>query len=77
MRKIRWDSPGRPIPKHPYRDSVIVYATLAVVLLVIVVATGGDTLRGVIAAVAVFVASTAYSWWRWWDRLKAKSKEEP
>jgi hypothetical protein len=73
---MRWDQPERPIPKHPYRDSVIVYAALAGVLVAIVVATGGDAVRGAIAAVAVFVASTAYSWWRWHEKLRAKSKEE-
>ncbi len=73
---MRWDGPERPIPKHPYRDSVVVYAALAGVLVAIVVATGGDAVRGAIAAAAVFVASTLYSWWRWREKIRAGAKEK-
>ena len=76
MKKVRWDEPDRPVPKHPYRDSVIIYAAMAGVLVAVVVATGGSAVRGAIAAVAVFVASTAFSWWRVRVRLRSKADEE-
>jgi len=76
MKKLRWEPPDRPLPKHPYRDSAIAYALLAVVLFAVVVATGGSVVKGVIGAVAVFVASTAYTWWRWRAKIAAKDRSD-
>lgn len=77
MKKVHWNESKRPLPKHPYRDSVIAYGVMAGILVAIVVATGGSLVRGVIAAVAVFVASTAFSWWRWHERLRSKTDGKP
>ena len=77
MKKLRWEAPDRPLPKHPYRDSAIVYAAMAVVLFVVVVATGGSVVKGVVAAVAVWVAATGYSWWRWRERIRAHERSLP
>jgi Flp pilus assembly protein TadB len=74
VRKLRWDTPERPLPKHPYRDSALIYAGMAVVLFAVVVATGGSALRGVVAAAAVFVAATLYSWARWHVRLRNRNE---
>ena len=74
MKKLRWEPPSRPVPKHPYRDSAIAYAILSGVLLAIVAATDGSILRGVIAAACVFVVATGYSWWRWRVRLAQKER---
>ncbi len=74
MRRLRWDTPERPVPKHPYRDSALIYAGMAVVLFAVVVATGGSAVRGIVAAAAVFVAATLYSWWRWRTRLRNRNE---
>jgi len=47
---------------------------MAAVLFAVVVATGGSVVSGGVAAVAVFVAATAYSWWRWRRRIRERGR---
>jgi membrane protein DedA with SNARE-associated domain len=71
MRRLRWPGPERPVPKHPYRDTALLYAALAAIVVVFAAATGYHHLvRAVILAVIVFVGATAYSWWYSYDRIK-------
>jgi hypothetical protein len=58
-----------PLPKHPYRDSAALNGVLAVLLLVIAWATGGDVVRAVVVAAVFFVVATAWSWWRFRNRI--------
>jgi Flp pilus assembly protein TadB len=58
----------RRIPKRPYRDSAILYGALAVVIVVVAVATGGSLVRAALSAVAFFALATAWSWHRWRTR---------
>ena len=68
---------GEPsIPKHPYRDSAIVNAGLAVLLLVIAWLTGGDLSTAAIVAVGFFVVATGWNWWRFNQRLAARDAAE-
>lgn len=76
MKRLRWDGPERRIPKRPYRDSALVYAGLAALVVVIAVATGGDVVRAVIVATVVFVLATGFSWWRWRERLRSASEKQ-
>src|SRR5262249_40186912 len=69
VRRLRWDSP-RAMPKHPYRDSAILYAFLAGLVVAITALSGGAVVNSLIIAGALFVASTAYSWWRWRERAR-------
>jgi hypothetical protein len=46
VRRLRWDTPHRKVPKHPYRDSAVVYGILAVALVGLTVATGGPLFPG-------------------------------
>ncbi len=75
MRKIRWDMPARRIPKHPYRDSAVLYAVLAGLVVGVAAASGGPVRTSVIIACALFVATTAYSWWRWRVRIRQEEKQ--
>jgi hypothetical protein len=68
--RLRPNLPERETPKRPYRDTVVVYAVLAVVVVAVAVATGGGVVRAVVVAVVFFVAATAFSWWRWRARLR-------
>ena len=78
MKRLRWETPGqRALPKHPYRDSALVYGGMAVILFVVVVATGGSVVKGVVASLAVFVVATGYSWWRWRDRIRKQEEKAP
>jgi membrane protein implicated in regulation of membrane protease activity len=67
---------GSPIPKHPYRDSVIVNAALAVLLLLIAWLTGGDLTTAAIVAAGFFVVATAWNWWRFRRRLLERELAE-
>jgi len=75
MKKLRWQMPDREVPKHPYRDSVIVYAVLAGIVVLVAVLTGGSLERAILIAGVAFVIATAYSWWRWREKLKAQERE--
>jgi hypothetical protein len=64
----------RPLPRRPYRDSAVLYGVLAGVVLVFSLLTGSDLARAVIVAVAFFVAATAWSWFRFRQRLAAERR---
>ena len=70
MKKLRWQLHERMLPKHPYRDSAFVYGGMAGLVVAIAAATGGNVVRSVIIAVAVFFVATLYSWWRLRERLR-------
>ena len=75
MKKIRWEQPRRTIPKHPYRDSAILYGILAGVVVGISAATGGNVRKAVTIAGILWVVATAYAWWRWHERIHAGEKD--
>lgn len=75
MKKLRWDTP-RPVPRHPYRDTAIFYAILAGIVIGVTVLTGGDLRRSLVLAGALFFGATAYSWWRWQQRIRNQPEEE-
>ena len=60
----------RPIPRRPYRDSAVLYGVLAVAIVVVAAATGGSLVRAVLFAVAFFALATAWSWYRWRERVR-------
>jgi nicotinamide riboside transporter PnuC len=72
MKRLRWDSLDRerPVPKHPYRDTVILYGVLAVLVVVIAWATGGDVVNAVVTAIFIFIVATLWSWRTWRNRLR-------
>ena len=76
MKFLRWDMPERAIPKHPYRDTAIVYAGLAGIVVGVTAATGGNVGKAAIVAAVFFVLATAYSWWRWHVRLRREAKAQ-
>jgi hypothetical protein len=65
-----------PIPKHPYRDSAIFYFVLAGAVVGVTYATGGGLLRAILIAVGFFVVATAFSWWRFRQKLEERAQLE-
>ena len=63
---------GEPRVRRPYRDTLIAYALLAGLVVVVAAITGGDLVRAVLIAGGCFVAATAWSWWR----LRAREARE-
>jgi len=73
-------SPGKsnaPTPPHPYRDSVLVYGGMCVLLVAAAVLTGGKLVKALIAAAIFFVLSTAWSWWGYRRRIRARGVALP
>jgi Flp pilus assembly protein TadB len=68
-RMLRWDLPETPPPKHPYRDTLLVNAGLAGIIVLVAWATGGSLLRSVGFAVVFYVVACSWTWWRWRQRL--------
>jgi hypothetical protein len=69
-RRLEWGVPEPRPPRRPYRDTAIMYAVLAVLIVVVAWLTGGDLGRAVIWAAGFFVVATAWSFWRWRQRLQ-------
>ena len=74
MKAFRWEGPKHS-PRHPYRDSAVLYAVLVGVLVGVTALTGGDVRRAIYIGVALFVVATAYSWWRWRERSRQEDAE--
>jgi nicotinamide riboside transporter PnuC len=74
-KRLRWGVPDAPPPKRPYRDSVVLYAVLAAIIVVVAWATGGGIARALAFAVVFFVVATAWSFWRWRDRLRRHEEQ--
>ena len=64
------ERPPRPLPKRPYRDSVILNVVLAALIVLISWATGGDLGRAFVFAGLYFVVATAWAWWLFRQRLE-------
>jgi len=74
MKLLQWPGPeDRNRSKHPYRDTAIVYAGFAAVIVVAAFLTGGDLKRAAVTAVLVYVVATA---WSWYHLRRRRTKEE-
>ena len=75
-----------PLPKRPFRDSAIFYGVLSVLFVLVVWGTGGAVLPrwddqqrevgGLLIAMLFFVVATAYSWWRFRQRIEEEEQSE-
>ena len=63
-----------PLPKRPYRDSIIFYAVLSALIVLVTYLTAGDLVRGLVFAAGFFVIATAWSWWKFRTRLAEERK---
>jgi membrane protein implicated in regulation of membrane protease activity len=63
-----------PRSRHPFRDTVIMYCVLALVIVIVGAFTGGGLMKAILVAVAFFVGATAWSWWRY-SRRTAQERD--
>jgi Flp pilus assembly protein TadB len=54
-----------PRSRHPFRDTVIMYGVLALVIVIVGAFTGGGMAKAILVAAAFFVGATGWSWWRY------------
>jgi Flp pilus assembly protein TadB len=76
-RLLRWEMPGGMPPKHPYRDTLIVYATFAAIVVLVAWATGGAIGRAFAFAAVFFVIACGWSWSRWYRRRRDAARGGP
>ena len=74
-KRLRWDGTPRTTPRHPYRDSAIMYAILAAAVVGVTALTDGNMRAALIIAPVLFVVATGYSWWRWHQRQRHEEAE--
>jgi uncharacterized protein involved in response to NO len=77
VKRLRWDLPQtRTIPKHPYRDTAVVYGGMAVIVVVVALATGGSLGRALVFAAAFFLIATLWGWRNWRNRIAEQRRED-
>jgi hypothetical protein len=69
-RQLRWGLPESPIPKHPYRDTLLVYGFFAILVVVLAWVTGGNIGKAVVVAALVWIAASAWGITRWRQRIQ-------
>ena len=69
-RRLRWSVPEAPPSKHPIRDTLLVYAGLALVVVAIAVFTGGPVLKAIVVAAIFFVLASLWNIWRFRAQLR-------
>jgi hypothetical protein len=72
-RHLRWGLPESPVPKHPYRDSMLVYGFFAALVVLLAWITGGPIGKAVVIAAVVWVAATIWSIVRWRQQLRREA----
>jgi Flp pilus assembly protein TadB len=74
-RRLQWGAPEQPPPKHPYRDTILVYAGLAIIVVLVAWATGGDVGKAALIAGIFFVVASVWNILRWRTRLREAEAE--
>ena len=73
-RRLQWGLPDVPPPKHPYRDTLIVYGVLAILIVLVAWLTGGAVGKAVVIAAFFFVVASVWSVYRWRKRLRSEAE---
>jgi membrane protein implicated in regulation of membrane protease activity len=74
-RRLQWGVPEQPPPKHPYRDTLIMYGVFSVLIVLVAWATGGGVRRALVIAILFYVVASAWSISRWRNRLREENEE--
>lgn len=74
-RRLRWSGPEGSTSRHVYRDTVLVYAGLAVIVVLVALVTGGGFVRAVVVAGLFFAVACTWSLYRLRRREQAAAGE--
>ena len=69
-RHLRWGLPEPPVPKHPYRDTLLVYGFFAVLVVLLAWLTGGNVGKAIVVAIVVWAAASVWGIARWRQRIQ-------
>jgi hypothetical protein len=75
-RRLQWGLPEPPPPKHPYRDTLLVYGVLALLVVFFAWVTGGPIGKAFVVAAVVFVIASGWSVLHWRMRLRRAAAAE-
>jgi hypothetical protein len=75
-RRLQWELPETPPPKHPYRDTLIVYAALSVIVVLVAWATGGGVAKAAVIAAIFFVVASSWNVYRWRMKVQAAARRD-
>ena len=73
-KRLQWGLPDTPRPSHPYRDTLIVYGVLALLIVLVAWLTDGAVGKAVVIAAFFFVVASLWSLYRWRTRLRAEKR---
>jgi hypothetical protein len=62
--------PDEPLPRHPFRNSAILYGILAAAVIGFGLLTDNEVTETIVIAVVFFVLATGYTWWRFRQRIQ-------
>ena len=68
--------PEDPLPRHPYRNSIVFHFVLACLIVLVAWITGGGIPRALAFAVGYFVLATGYSVWKWRQRIDEERRRQ-
>jgi hypothetical protein len=75
--RLLWNVPDAPPTRHPYRDTMLIYGGLAVVIVLFAWITGGPVVKALVVAVVFFVVASSWSAYRWRAQLaRARDRED-
>jgi ABC-type transport system involved in Fe-S cluster assembly fused permease/ATPase subunit len=69
-RRLQWGLPDTPPPKHPYRDTLLIYGAFALVIVLVAWGTGSSVARAIVIALFFYVVASAWSITRWRTRIR-------
>ena len=75
-RRLQWELPETPPPKHPYRDTLVVYAGLAAIVVLVAWATGGAVGKAAVVAIVFFVLASTWNVYRWRAKVHDAAQRE-
>ena len=74
-RRLQWGVPEQQPPKHPYRDTLVIYAVFAVLIVAVAWLTGGGVARAAVIAALFYLVASAWSLSRWRTRLREEAEQ--
>jgi hypothetical protein len=74
---LKWGGiPEVPPPKNPYRDTLIVYGALSLIIVLVAWLTGGSVGKAIVIAGFFYVVASAWTIWRFRVRARNAAQKE-